>query len=1136
MRHEKMEWERELCKGMISRRSGRLLGALFVHINGKSLLHSGGRVLPKANHLAVCSVWLVLASCASLIAQNSVATGALRGQVADASGAVVPRASVLVRSLATGIERSATTNAAGIYRIPALVPGSYSVRVSLGGLRDAQALVQVQVGRAITQDFKLQVGTAADTVQVTDTAALLRPGESSVSTVINRSLIDRLPMNGRKYTNLAVLAPNTSYDGDTGLVSIVGQQGGEDTGYANANGFNTFTVDGINSTSNYFDDTVGRYRIPYLYGENAIQEFQISAGPYSAMYGGGSGFVNAITRSGSNSFHGNVFYYNRPSATQANDAISKANGYPKPVDNLQQFGGSIGGPIIKKRLWFFADYEQQLRNDPIQVINSALQTTPANLSQFLSDNFGLPPGTVLPPPNGPLPVPNTNTAPDPTNPVYLQQVSNVTNSLNSNLGSAPRQRNDWVITSRFDYQPNLRDSFFLSVNYNDFNSPGGVITDPTVGNYGSQTLANAQVHAFLAGIGWTHAFSSSVMNQMHFGTSQDDQVATPTGKAPNTPTIILDSPAAFVLGNAPFSIGKVFERQYSFSNQVDYVIGKHTLQFGFEFSHAWDSDTNDGGADPNAAVTFGSPLGSYQFSNLESFALGQYNVFSQSAGPPTFSFGVSYFGFYLQDTYRILPNLTLEMGLRQDFQVYPQPMENPAFPLTGQYPNQFFRLAPRFGFSWGKGPNTVIRGGFGQFYSNMNGLNYRNAVISNGLPSQQTSVSTSYDGGIPNQQLPTFPSILPANSPLFQSSPDISLVSPQFRVPYALEASLQVEQQIAKNTTLTLGTIWSHGIHLIASSAYDLNLKLPQGTTTYISCPPGASAAPCSGPTIVLPNLDNGLLTEGRINPNLGQINEMISPGQNQHNALFVQVKRSMTDGLSLQFAYTWAHSILRDGADFNNQFDFSNTTASSLLDQRQRLTLAAVYQPRLQERVTSRLGRALLSNWSLSTVMEFSSGRPYAALLSPACTSSTLSFTNCDGTNGNLNNSAFNQSTANTAAGINGAGPTPGMGLNSFYGPWLQRIDIGLSRSIKLAESKTLELQVQAFNLFNHANYYVQNGGGVNALQYNPVGTTCGDGVTLNQTCYLVPNSGPGNFGTMQEIHPDGLPRALQFSARFTF
>ena len=152
------------------------------------------------------------------------------------------------------------------------------------------------------------------------------------------------------------------------------------------------------------------------------------------MYGGGAGFVNAVTRSGTNAFHGNAFYYNRPSATGANDAIDIANGFPKPYDQLQQFGGAVGGPIVKNRLWFFADYEQQLRNDPIQVINPALQTNSSNLSQFLTANFGLPAGTVLPPPNGPLPVPGANVAPDPTNPVYLQQVSNVINALNSNRG------------------------------------------------------------------------------------------------------------------------------------------------------------------------------------------------------------------------------------------------------------------------------------------------------------------------------------------------------------------------------------------------------------------------------------------------------------------------------------------------------------------------------------------------------------------------------------------------------------------------------------------------------------------------------------------------------------------------------
>jgi hypothetical protein len=1086
--------------------------------------------------LAASCVLVVLVSCAMLNAQNVVLTGALSGRITDQSGAVVPGASIAVRNLGTGVNQSAETNHSGFYRFPVLMPGTYSITASLQGFRDVQALVRVQVGNTTSQDIRLQVGASADTVKVTGTTPLLRPEESSDSTVIERSLIEDLPLNGRKYTDFMVLTPNTSYDGDTGLVSIAGQQGGEDSGYANGNGSSAFTVDGSNATSNYFADIVGRNRIPYLYGENVIQEFQVAVSPYTAVYGGGAGFVNAVTRSGGNVFHGSAFYYNRNSATGANDALDKAAGFPKPQDALQQFGGGVGGPVLRDRLWFFADYEQQLRNDPIPVINAALTTTPANLSDFLSTQFGIPAGTTLPAPNGPLPVPGTDTAPDPMNPVYLQQVSNAVNALNSNLGVQPRKRNDWVITPRLDYQATARDGLFLSLNVNRFSSPGGVIIDPTVGNYGTQTLANAYVHTFQASLGWTHTFSSSVLNEFHASTSQDNQISTPTGLAPNTPTIILDSPAAFILGNAPFSVGRVFERQYSLADRIDYVIGKHTLQFGFDVSRAWDSDNNDGGADPNEAVEFGSFLGSYEFSNLEAFALGEYNVFSQSSGNPTFSFAVPYYGFYVQDTFHALPKLTLEMGLREDFQVYPQPAENPAFPLTGQYPNQFFRLAPRFGFSWQPVTKTVVRGGFGQFYTNMNGLNYRNAVVSNGLPSQQSSVNASYISGPPNQQIPTFPTILPGDSPLFGSSPDISLVAPQFRAPSILEASLQIEREIFENTTLSIGTMWNHAVHMISGSAYDANLNPLQGTTTYIVCPPNATTAPCTGQSIALPNMDNDLLTEGRINPNLGEINELVSPAQNNYNSFFVQLQRRMSKGLSLQVSYTLAKSIQRDGLDFNNQFDFSNTHAPSLLDQRHRVSFAGVYEPGLEKLSSSGTGRAVLSGWMLSSVMEFSSGRPYAGLLSPACTSSTFSFGNCDGANDNLNDTAFNQDTANTAGGINGGGPTPGIGLNSFYGPWLERIDVGLARRFAIREGKELEFQAQAFNLFNHANYFVQNGDGINSLQYNPIGQHCGDGTTVNQTCYLVPNSGPGNFGTLQEISPNGLPRVLQFSARFTF
>jgi len=1115
---------------------------------------------------------VAMSGCAILLAQNVVLSGGISGRVTDPSGAALPGCKITVRNLGTGVESSTVSDRSGLYRFTALVPGTYAVNGTARGFRDVEALVRVQVGNTTVQDLALEVGGKGESLRVSGTTPSLRPEESSASTVLDRSLIDELPLNGRKYTDFTILTPNTSYDGDTGLVSVAGQQGGEDSGYANGNGSTEFTVDGSNATNNYFSDIIGRYRIPYLYGEDSIQEFQVAASAYSAVYGGGSGFVNAVTRSGGNALHGSVFYYNRNSVTGANDALDKAAGNPKPDDTLQQFGATVGGPILRNKLWFFADYEQQLRNFPNEVINPALATNSSNLATFLNQNFQVPFGTSLLAPNGPLPIPNYDTAPEFSDQVYLQQVSNAVSALNSNLGTTPRKGNDIVATPRLDYQAGPRDSLFFTFNLNRFNSPGGVITQPTGGNYGLQSLANAYVRTYQTTLGWTHTFSPKLLNEFHAATSQDNETATPTTLAAQSssptglmPTIVIDSPTLFTMGNAPFSIGRVFERQYSLADRIDYVMGKHTLQFGFDWSRSSDADTDDGGADPNESIDFGSPLGLYEFPNLEAFALGEYINFSQAAGNPRFSFTYPYYGFYLQDTYRILPKLTLEMGLREDFQVYPQPAENPLFPLTGQYPNQFKRIAPRFGFAWQPESKMVVRGGFGRFYQNMNGLNYRNAVISNGLPSQQTEASSSYTSGAPNDPqttYPVFPAVLQANDPLFSASTDISLISPQFRVPYILQATLQIERELDRNTTLSIGTMWSHGVHIISGSAYDANLCPLQGTstgpcataatgtTTYIVCPQNVATLPCSGPSYALPNMDNGLLVDGLLTTSLGQIQEVISPAQNIYNSLFVQVQRRMSKGVALQFAYTWAKSIMLDGMDFNNQFDFSNTHAPSLLDQRHKLTFAAVYQPHLEQWVSSGSARAIASGWRLNTVMEFSSGRPYAALLSSACTSSlvspttvTAAFSNCGPIapgnppgNDTLNDTAFNQDTAATAGGINGFGPTPGIGLNSFYGPWLERIDLGLGRSFKVVEGKELEFQAQAFNLFNHANYFVQNGGGINQFQYNPVGTTCGDGMTANQTCFLVPNSGPGNFGTLQEISPNGLPRVLQFAVKFSF
>jgi hypothetical protein len=495
----------------------------------------------------------------------------------------------------------------------------------------------------------------------------------------------------------------------------------------------------------------------------------------------------------------------------------------------------------------------------------------------------------------------------------------------------------------------------------------------------------------------------------------------------------------------------------------------------------------------------------------------------------------------------VFKNFTLDLGLREDFQVFPQPTPNTTAgdplvaQLTGQFPNQYKRFSPRLGFSYQPFSKTVVRGGFGIFREVLDGINYQNSVIANGLISQQATTFVPFDSTLPpNQQAPLFPSPF-SNSSSFGASSNLSIVDPGFQTPYILESNLEIQRELFSNTTISVGTMWTHGVHLLASSAYDKNLRAPTGTTTYYVCPAGigqgvpGSADPttanCTLGTVTAPNLDSNLLTDGRITSAVSQINALISPGVNNYNSLYVQIQRRMSQGFSLETSYTFSHAT-QTSADFNNQFDFSDTHGATLLDQRHRLSVAAVYSPDASG-LQADFARHLLSNWTISTVMQFNSGRPYTALLSGSCTGTNLASCGSSG-NGTLNDSAVNESTGNTAAGItSGAGSVPGEGYNSFYGPWIDEIDLGITRAFQITERQRIEFQAQVFNLFNHPNFFVQAGAGIVQQQYNPVGSTCGDGASVNQTCFLVPNS---EFQTLQSINQLNGPRTFQFAFRYAF
>ncbi len=1059
--------------------------------------------------LALAAVALAFGS-PSLYAQNAVSTGSLTGTVHDPSGGLVTHATVTVVNEATGERVTSTSNDAGIFSFPALKIGTYDVSVSSSGFKTSKTDgVVIGVGHTTDAETTLAIGQSSDTVTVTsDAASALNPTDTTVGTLVQRDTIEGLPLSGRRYTDLVLLTPNVVADGQFGHISFAGQSGGDLSGYnntaggaSNANGSTSFTVDGVDSTSYYYGDNRGFTRIPYVFGLQSIQEFQVQANVYDSSYGGaGAGFINTVTKSGTNAFHGDAFYYNRNSATGANDAIDKGAGNPRPLNVLQQFGADIGGPIKKDKMFFYFDYEQQRHKDPLYAVNAGQSSTDET-------SYGVPAGTALPTPSSHYPVAATisqdEATADPTNPVYLQGVANALNVIHTNLGPRARRRDDWELFPKFDWAINEKTHLTALYNYNHFQSAGGIITFSPESFGGDELLGDNGVRDHVATVHLTHTFSPTIVNDAYVSYVRDEQLYHPSGLAGSatSPEMILTAPETVLLGNATFTYNNLREYQTQFADHITYLKGKNQLDAGYSLNYDTISNDNPG--------TF---FGQYIFLSLQAFALGKWNIYEQTAGNPKYNFSDPFMGFFVNDTYHLKSNLTVTGGVREDFQKYGNPSGNPLVPSTQKFNNQYERISPRLGFSYNPFPKTVVRGGAGLYYEIFVGGNYQNSTQQNGISQTGLELFDFNTATIAANQSPAYPAALPANNPGFAGGGNIVAIDSHYKTPSVINSSLQIDQELAKGTILTVGSLWSHGMHLTSSTAYDQNLGVPTGTTTYLS-PSGALIA-------TEPNLDTGVLGEGRLTSSLGQINTLISPGIDNYNSLFVQLNRQAAKGLNFIVSYTLSKST-QSGVDFYNQFDLSGTHGLSLLDQRQRLSVAGVYAPVFD--TGSEMARAVYNGFKLSMIAQVNTGHPYTGVIST------------------LNDTAAEQATANTAAGLVGGnspgyGLAPGDGINSFTGPGTAQVDLGLERAFKIKESQSVSLKVQAFNLLNSANYFVYAGSGIVQTQYTTSGATCGDGKTVNQTCILTPNTGPGGFQTLTAVDQSHPPRILQFSFAYKF
>jgi len=1036
--------------------------------------------------LAVALLCL-LAGIGQTFAQSTV-TGAITGKVSDPQGAVVPNAAVTVTNTGTNSTVNVTATNDGSFRVPNLQPGIYTVEVSVEGFETfKKENIVVEVGQATPLDIQLGLAGQSATVEVTAEAPVVNTNDNANATNINQVSINELPINGRRWSNFALLTPGTVPDGTFGLISFRGISGL----------LNNNTIDGGDNNQAFFSEERGRTRINYVISQSAIREFQVNTSNYSAEYGrSAGGVVNAVTKSGTNEFHGDLFYYNRNNRNGARNPRAfqtvLVNGVStlveaKPKDLREQWGGTIGGPIVKDRLFFFFSYDQQRRNFP-------------GLASFQNPNF-------------------LNTA----NRTLLlsrgltnAQIDSTLAFLNSLTGETPRKGDQTLFLPKIDWLINDRNTFSISYNRMRWESPNGVQTSPVVtrarSSWGDDFVEVDSVNGRLQ-----TTFSANVLNEFRFQYGRDYETQFSVPPFPGEPSTALGGTRApnmfitngFEFGTPTFLDRSSFpdERRWQFADTVTWIAGRHTIKFGVDINRVTDDIEN-----------LFRGAGSYSYNNINDFiidyvgwasglpvdtqcATGTRTVgkcytsqYSQGVGLAGLKMRTWDYNLFVQDDFRITPRLTVNLGLRWEYIAFPEPqlpgVSNVVIPYDGRtiaeatstMPSDKNNFGPRIGIAYdifGDG-RTSIRGGYGIYYGRVQSSTIYNSLINTGNPNGQAQISlqpTSPDA-------PIFPNVLPANAAGTVGGA-IQFFSENFQSPLINQYDIILEHQLAKNTVVSVSYIGSLGRYL--PTFFDLNNERV-GTTTYT-----VNGGPFDGQTFTLPRY-------ARFGGEIGTqaMTRIQSTVKSELNALVVQFNRRFTDGLQFQTSYTFAKATdtNQNSATFtqtNSPYDIldgSYDHGPSNFDVRHKFVLSAVWAPTLYKGSTSSLGNYLLNGWSFSPIFHYYSGRPYDGTVS--------------GTS--LNNSF-------------GDNRFPLLSRNAYRLPSLINLDARLSKRFKLTETMNLELLAEAFNVANRTHVF-----GVNTTLYNRVGTTG----TLNY------NDNFGQItGTDSTLYRE---RQVQFAARFQF
>lgn len=1015
--------------------------------------------------------------------------GTITGRTIDPQGSAVADCSVTVTNTETGAVRTTHSDGEGVYSVPALVAGSYRVTVSKTGFQDEAATVRLAINQVLTQDFPLVIGTVTSTVNVSGSASevALQKETHELGNVVSRMEIASLPVNGRNFISLATLGPGqqSASDAAGGTGTYFGTSDHQVLANGQPSTSTSFLQDGVDNLALFY------YAANVVPDLDAIQEFSIETNGMSAKFSQPS-VVNAISKSGTNSFHGFGYDYLQNEDLNANNWFSNFYGQPRGTNRFNQFGGGVGGPIKKDKTFFFFDYEGQ-RDTTTSPYSGRIPTLAERQGDFSDYLTGVPiavgevqkqviydpntfnqvtgeirpfPGNIIPADrlssfatlfNKFFPAPASTISPDGSN---YRTTLRSTNSIDNYLG-----RGDQYISSNDRL-------------YGLFLSSSTPASSPTFtpGIFG-RSYDRSGINAALEE---THVISPNAINTARVGYNRSifflSQIGAGTkdwvqefGLKTLNPTIEQNSPPGVSI-NGCCGLGDIFapqgarQNRYQFSDEINYLHGKHQLFAGVDvvrnqFNGDW-ALANNGSLTFNGQFTSNHAAGS-AFANglgLADYELGLPSSAIGAEGNTVGAFRETDTAAYIQDNWRVRTNLVLNLGFRYQYSSPPADKYGRAgtFDLAtatavpGPWDPNYKNFAPRVGLAYSLNSKTVIRSGYGIYYTS---TPYNVFQFSLANPPNFLSQSFGFDLDHPTPVSSLFPPITPGSSIL---SPFV--LDKHNPTPYVEQWNFNIQRSLPSNMLLTVAYVGNASHHLSVRS----NPNQPS--------PDPDPLHPTSAQT-------------RRPFPALGDVLAQYDQGNAHYNALQVSLQKHFSSGFSFLLSYTYSKAmdmISGDGGQLYNGANPKAYYAVSDGDRTHIFTASYIYElpfgpgKRYLDRQDF-TSKYLLGGWQLNGITTLETGLPFSVTApdqSPGFTGSTFADRVCDG-----NLSGGQQSMTKwfdtSCFQVPPFGRLGNSGRNILRMDGVRNWNVSLFKNTPLAhEGYTLQFRAEAFNVFNQHDF----------------------------------------------------------------